>query len=56
MTVRCDEPMRRSKEKCDRLTPMKLRYRWKCTSKCEECVCGLIKQEDGTWVHVKKRK
>lgn len=54
--VRCDEPMKRSKEKCLRRTETGMTYRWKCTGKCEECICCLIKQDDGTWLHVKKRK
>ena len=56
MTVRCDEQMKRSKEKCWIYTGTGKRYRWRCTKKCGECICGLIKLEDGTWMHNKIRK
>ncbi len=32
---RCDEAMRRSKEKCR--TPSG--YKWKCTGECKTCIC-----------------
>lgn len=44
---RCDEPMRRSKERC--YTPS--RRKWRCTEQCNNCVCCLEKRYDGTWEH-----
>ena len=49
---RCDKPMRRSKEQ----GYIRAGVHWKCTSKCNECICGLIQQEDGTWKHVRISK
>ena len=45
---RCDYPMRRSKEKCN--TPY--HTEWHCTEDCRNCICCLIKYEDGTEAHV----
>lgn len=45
---RCDEPMRRSKEKC--YTP-RLR-KWRCTEDCRNCICCIQKDENGTESHV----
>lgn len=45
---RCDEPMRRSKEKC--ITPF---YRpWRCTEDCRNCFCCIQMDENGTESHV----
>ena len=40
---RCDEPMRRSKEKT---------HRWKCTGKCKTCICGITIDQEGNEEHV----
>ncbi|MDT3386259.1 MAG: hypothetical protein LIR46_00605 [Bacteroidota bacterium] len=39
--------MKRSKEKC--YTPFNIR--WRCNNDCANCICGMVKQYDGTWVH-----
>lgn len=45
---RCDEPMRRSKERC--ITPA---YRkWKCTEDCRNCICCIQMDEQGNEAHV----
>lgn len=44
--------MRRSKEK-GFITPGR---RWKCTGECRECICCLVKSEDGNWEHVDLRR
>lgn len=45
---RCDEPMRRSKEKC--VTPA--RRPWRCKSDCKNCICCIWMDENGTEQHV----
>lgn len=45
---RCDEPMRRSKEKLN--TPY--HRPWKCTGKCASCVCCIATLSDGTEQHI----
>ena len=52
MTVRCDKPMRRSKEKTRMIEAFNI-PKWKCTGKCYNCICGIVKDEDGTETHVK---
>lgn len=47
MTIRCDESMRRSKEKC--FTPFNTK--WRCDKDCTNCICALVKQYDGSWKH-----
>lgn len=44
---RCDESMKRSKEKC--ITP--LYTRWKCNNDCKTCICCIYKINDGTEHH-----
>ena len=44
---RCDEPMRKSKEKCF----VSRRIRWRCDKDCLNCFCCLIKDPDGTEHH-----
>ena len=48
MDIRCDESMRRSKERC--YTPF--HTRWRCTGECKACICGLRKTQTGDWEHV----
>lgn len=53
--IKCDEPMRRSKERA------KVAYDigaddWKCKGKCDSCICAMHKNEDGTWTHTKYEK
>lgn len=45
---RCDEPMRRSKERC--VTPA--RRPWRCTEDCKNCFCCIYKDELGNEAHV----
>ena len=45
---RCDEPMRRSKEKCN--TPY--HKRWKCNEDCKNCICCIQMDEQGNESHV----
>lgn len=48
--IRCDKPMRRSKE---RAAAKRLDVRqWRCTDDCANCICGMVKQHDGLWSHV----
>lgn len=49
---RCDEPMRRSKERCN--TPFNTR--WKCTGDCKNCVCCIWMDENGNESHVSNTK
>ena len=48
---RCDEPMRRSKERCN--TPF--HTRWKCTGNCAGCICCIEKDENGNERHSNNR-
>lgn len=41
---RCDEPMRRSKEKPG--------SRWKCKGKCKECLCCIEMDFNGNEEHI----
>ena len=45
---RCDEPMKRSKEKC--YTPF--RMKWKCTGECRSCICCIVKDNYGGERHI----
>lgn len=54
--LKCDKQMRRSKERAYIITPTGLRYRWTCTGKCDRCICGMRKQSDGTYEHVRISK
>lgn len=50
--IRCDEPMKRSKEK-----PVPyIGTPWRCTGQCATCICGLHKNDDGTWEHTPYKK
>ena len=44
---RCDQAMKRSKEKCN--TPFF--KKWKCNDDCRNCICCLMTMEDGTEEH-----
>ena len=49
---RCDEPMRRSKERC--ITPA---YRkWKCSEDCRNCICCIQMDENGNEEKLKKKE
>ena len=48
ISKRCDEPMRRRKEKLN--TPF--HRSWKCTNKCTECICCIVTLSDGTEQHL----
>ena len=45
---RCDEPMRRSKEKC--IT--RLYKPWRCNEDCSNCFCCIQMDENGNESHV----
>ena len=45
--IRCDMPMRRSKERC--ITPS--RTPWRCTMMCRDCPCAIIKEQSGEERH-----
>lgn len=45
--IKCDEAMRRSKERCY----IQEGVRWRCTHNCDGCHCALHKRSDGTWEH-----
>ena len=45
---RCDEAMRRSKEKCY----TQYWERWKCTGECKECICCIVKDDHGGEKHI----
>ena len=47
MSIRCDEAMRKSKERC--YTPD--HRRWKCTNECSNCICCLYKDRYGLEHH-----
>ena len=47
--IRCDESMRKSKERCY----IPFGRRWRCSTNCQECICALFQQDDGTWTHKK---
>ena len=44
---RCDEAMRRSKEKGFRAPGI----RWRCDGECKECICCIVKSDDGNERH-----
>ena len=48
---RCDESMKRSKEKCN--TPF--HSTWKCTGDCKTCICCIVKDANGFEHHMGKR-
>lgn len=45
--IKCDEAMKRSKERCY----SQEKVRWRCTKNCDSCHCALYKRDDGTWEH-----
>lgn len=45
---RCDEAMRRSKERC--ITPAY--HKWKCTEDCRNCICCITMDDQGNEQHV----
>ena len=52
MSVRCDKPMRKSKEKGYELRGDGTQTHWRCKGDCYNCHCGIIRGEDGTEHHV----
>ena len=51
--IRCDEPMRRSKERAvNESWGVYGIPKWKCTGKCSQCICGLVMDSFGVWSHV----
>ena len=51
MKVRCDEAMRRSKERT-RSWQVYAIPKWKCPQDCRRCICGLVQDANGEWSHV----
>ena len=51
MRVRCDVPMRRSKERTSGIDEFGISG-WKCTGRCTNCMCGIIMDKYGTERHV----
>ena len=49
--IKCDESMKRSKERCY----SQENVRWTCTLVCDSCPCALHKRQDGTWEHTPMR-
>lgn len=56
MRVRCDEAMKLKKEAVSRQYDMLHVIKFKCTNDCENCICGLVKDQFGTWSHVANGK
>lgn len=53
--IRCDVPMKRSKEEASRWSWDTYGIpQWKCTGNCESCICGLKKNWRGLWEHIGK--
>lgn len=50
----CDEPMRRSKERCDKMVGY-LRLKWTCTGNCSRCICAMHKDRHGEHAHTNYR-
>lgn len=50
MKIRCDEPMRRSKEHTRSWTVYGI-PKWRCTGECERCICGMKQDDKGIWEH-----
>lgn len=51
---RCDKAMRRSKERC--YQPMIFsseRRKWKCTEDCRNCICAIVREDNGIEHHVR---
>lgn len=53
--IRCDEAMKKSKEKCYFMTATGKVKRWRCNSICYHCICGLKQDSQGIWSHVVKK-
>lgn len=51
MTVRCDKPMRMRKEKARTMDGFSV-PKWTCRGDCYNCICGIVKEKDGTEHHV----
>ena len=51
MRVRCDVPMRRSKERTSGIDEFGMGG-WKCTGRCVQCICGIVMDKYGTERHV----
>lgn len=51
MTVRCDKPMRARKESGRIMDGFSV-PKWECKGDCYNCICGIVKEKDGTEHHV----
>ncbi len=51
MKIRCDEAMRRSKEKNSRWYRAIGIQKWKCDHNCERCICGMKMNGKAEWEH-----
>jgi hypothetical protein len=55
MKTKCDEAMRRSKEKAGRKLYKETGISgWRCTGECERCICGMRQGEKSIWEHNNK--
>lgn len=52
-SIRCDKPMRRSKERAGRYGEQGDMRGFECTGRCYACICGMVKLQDGTWEHIR---
>lgn len=49
--IRCDEPMRKSKEQARSWEVYGI-PKWRCTRDCERCICGMkLDRHSGAWEH-----
>lgn len=51
MKIRCDEPMRRSKERASKNLIAGV-PQFRCTKKCDTCICGLRQGYNAVWEHI----
>ena len=50
MKIRCDEAMRRSKERAKEIAEFGI-PKWRCRGDCSNCICGIVTRRDGTEHH-----
>lgn len=51
MRIRCDEPMKRSKERNSRWYRVLGVQKWKCDNDCKRCICGMTMNSKCEWEH-----
>lgn len=53
MEIRCDEAMKRSKEKASNESWKIYGIpEWKCTGECANCICGMKQNSKFEWEHI----